>query len=461
LTPSDFGLVAAIAPFTAFAMMMQGLGLQQAIIRQRDMEGDQLRRIFWLTTSISLVFALVIIAGSPALASFYRHPELQLVAVFATLPLVVASVASIPGAVLTRDLRFGTQAVIECSAAIIGLLTSCGLAVLGGRYWSLVGGTLAGNLVTLFGNWVASRFRPGLPSLQLPHRRLLSFGANLSGFTLVNFFARNLDKVLLGRVWGAAELGYYDRGYTLMVFPLQTINGPIAGVMIPLLSRILADKAQLRSVYLRTVGPMVLISLPGMAALTAAADDVIAVLFGAKWAETAAIFAWLGLAGMLQPMGNSTGWLYIVQGRTDAMFRWGLYASATTIGCFLAGLHWGAVGIAAAYALSEWVLRSPVSYWYLGRIGPVQTADFWRLQAPLFLAGAVTWLLHRALIADRLHGLAAIAVTVTLSYALALIAVRVAPGGRERLAESLDLLGHILRLALSGGRLGKTAEAAK
>lgn len=455
LNPTDFGLVAAVAPFTSFAMMMQGLGLQQAVIRQKDMAQEQVRRIFWLTTGISLTFAAVIIVGSPALAAFYRQPELRDLAIVATIPLVLASASSIQGAILQRDLRFGTQALIECSAAVVGLGTACAIALLGGRYWSLVGGTIAGSLVSFTGSSWASGLRPGLPDWRLPQRRLLSFGANLSGFTLVNFFARNLDKILLGRFWGAAELGFYDRGYTLMVFPLQTINGPIAGVMIPLLSRIEADKKQLRAVYLRTVGQMLLIALPGMAALTATADDVIAVLFGAKWAETAAIFAWLGLAGMLQPMGNSTGWLYIVQGRTDAMFRWGIYASVTTILAFLAGLHWGAVGIAAGYTISEWVLRTPVSYWYLGRVGPVRMADFWRIQAPLFLAGAVTWMLHRALIGGvwGLHGLAAIAATVVLSYALALISVRVAPGGRERLAESLDLLGHILRLVLAGGRL--------
>jgi O-antigen/teichoic acid export membrane protein len=453
LSPTDFGLVASVAPFTAFAMMMQGLGLQQAVIRHKDMARDQLHRIFWLTTAISLAFAAVIVLASPALAAFYRQPALRDLAIVATLPLVVTSIGSIPAAILTRDLRFGTQAIIDCASAVLGLATAVAVAFAGGRYWSLPLGTLATSLTGLVGSWRATRFEPGWPLWALPQRELLTFGANLSGFTLVNFFARNLDKVLLGRVWGAAELGFYDRAYTLMMFPLQTINGPVAGVMIPLLSRIEADKPQLRAVYLRTVGQILLISLPGMAALTATADDVITLLFGGKWAETASIFAWLGLAGMLQPMGNSTGWLFIVQGRTDAMFRWGIYASLTTIAAFMVGLHWGAVGIACAYALSEWVLRSPVSYWYLGRIGPVRTSDFWLLQTPLFLAGAVTWLIHRTLLAGSLHGLAAIAVTTALSYALALLAVRVAPGGRERLAESLDLLGQILRLLLAGGRL--------
>ncbi|MBV8914145.1 MAG: hypothetical protein JOZ05_14035, partial [Acetobacteraceae bacterium] len=94
-------------------------------------------------------------------------------------------------------------------------------------------------------------------------------------------------------------------------------------------------------------------------------------------------------------------------------------------------------------------------YWYLGRVGPVRMRDFWLVQAPLFVAGGLTWLVHRALIARawHLHGVAGIAATVTLSYLLALLLVRLAPGGRERLAESLDLMAHVLRLLLAKGRL--------
>ena len=47
----------------------------------------------------------------------------------------------------------------------------------------------------------------------------MSFGANLTGFNLVNFFARNLDNILIGKYSGAIELGFYDRAYKLLLFP--------------------------------------------------------------------------------------------------------------------------------------------------------------------------------------------------------------------------------------------------
>jgi len=448
LDPSDFGLVAAVAPVTAFAAMVQGLGLQQAVIRHHNLPPEQLSRIFWLSVGVSLLCASLVAIAAPGLAAFYQSPQLRLLTVAAAVPLLVASVASLPQAMLSRDLRFGTLAAIDCTGAVLGLVAAVLIGLLGGGYWSLLGGTLAANTVALVGCWRAARWRPGWPARRLPDRALLGFGANLSGFTLVNFFARNLDNVLIGRFAGAAALGFYERAYTLMLFPLQTVNGPISGVMVPLLSRIEADKPQLRAVYLQTVGQIVLLSVPGLAAATAASADVIGFLFGPKWAESAPIFAWLGLAGLVQPLGNSTGWLFIAQGQTGAMFRWGIYAAVTTIVAFAIGLHWGAVGIAAAYAISEYAVRTPVSYWYLGRIGPVRMRDFVVVQAPLLVAAALTILAYHALIAGAwgLHGLPAILTTVAVSYALALAAVRLAPGGRQRLHESLDLLRHVLRM---------------
>ncbi len=447
LQPGDFGLLAALAPLIAFVNLFQGMGMQQAVIQHRDLPPEQLSRIFWLTFAVSLSCALLVAVASPAVAAFYRDPRLRWLTVAASLPLVVAGVTSLPMAMLSRELRFGTVALIETVSMVVGPVAAVIAALLGARYWSLLVSTYASCLLNLALAWMATRWLPERPGLHLPSRSLLTFGANLSGFTIVNFFSRNLDNVLIGRAWGPISLGYYSRGYSLMLLPLQAINGPISSVMVPLMSRIEADKPQLRSVYLRTMNQVLLLAVPGMAAMTLTAADVIGLLFGSKWAAIVPIFAWLGLAGLWQPVGNSTGWLFISQGRTRAMLHWGLYSSATTVLSFFAGLPWGAVGVAAAYTISDYVVRAPVLFWYMGRQGPVRMGDFYSLLAP-FLAGALATLAaHAALVRHgHLHGIYAIAVTVLLSYGLAILAIRLSPGGRARLGDSLDLVRQLTRI---------------
>src|SRR5206468_4050439 len=108
-------------------------------------------------------------------------------------------------------------AIVDSVSAVIGLGSAVVAALLGAGYWSLLVAPLAGGLVSLLGGWVSSRWLPGPPALRLPDRSVLGFGLNLSGFTLVNYLARNLDNVLIGRSWGPVGLGFYDRAYTLLM----------------------------------------------------------------------------------------------------------------------------------------------------------------------------------------------------------------------------------------------------
>src|SRR5262249_26261940 len=69
----------------------------------------------------------------------------------------------------------------------------------------------------------------------------------------------------------------------------------------------------------------------------------------------------------------------------------GLYGSVTTVLSFVAGLPWGAVGVAAAYTITEYVVRVPVIWAYTGRKGPISTSDLFATAVPHGLATLVTW----------------------------------------------------------------------
>jgi hypothetical protein len=66
---------------------------------------------------------------------------------------------------------------------------------------------------------------------------------------------------------------------------------------------------------------------------------------------------------------------------------------ALTVSLFLAALHWGPMGIAAAWSLSYWILLIP-GFWYAGRpIGfgvSALIAAIWRYAVAALLAGLAT-----------------------------------------------------------------------
>ncbi|RWE05214.1 MAG: lipopolysaccharide biosynthesis protein, partial [Mesorhizobium sp.] len=313
-------------------------------------------------------------------------------------------------------------------------------------YWSLVLGPAVAAVVALGAAWLVVRWTPSRPDFRV-ESEILSNGANLTGFNLVNFFSRNLDNILIGKYSGAIELGYYDRAYKLLLFPLQNITQPLTRVMVPLLSRIHEDKVRFRDLYVRTNWMLAAVTMPGIAALTLTSEQVVALLFGPRWTAVAPIFAWLGIASLMQSVSSTTGWIFICQGKTKAMFQWGAYSSLTTVASFVVGLHWGAVGVAAAYAISGYVLRVPVLAVMIHRVGPVTAGDFLIMQGLFIASSLLAWLAYLGLPASLTgqSDLLAVVLALCLDYGLAFVLMAIFPQPRRILLTTLANIARNLR----------------
>ena len=196
---------------------------------------------------------------------------------------------------------------------------------------------------------------------------------------------------MIGRVWGDAALGLYDRAYKLLLFPLLQINAPLARVMLPMLARLRTDGPRYRSAYLQAVNQLLLVTQPGIVFAIATADIFVPILLGNDWRAAAPIFQWLGLAALLQPISVVTNWLFISQGRSGAYALWGAFNAAVCAVAFCVGLPWGPIGVAAAYSISQVLCRSPVVLWMATRTGPVRLQDLCSIGTMHALASAVSF----------------------------------------------------------------------
>jgi O-antigen/teichoic acid export membrane protein len=448
LAPTDFGLVAAVTPVIGFVSMFQDLGYGQAIVQRTEISQEQISSVFWTTAALGVLCAVITILASPAVAWFYHDRRILLITIAASVPLLLGSLMSVPSGLLNRRLNFRGLAVSDTLGAVSGLACATLAAYLGARYWSLIINSAVSSLVIVAGYWMFAAWKPNKPRARFVEREIGEFGANLTGFSFVNYFARNLDNILIGRKEGSVELGYYDRAYKLLYFPIQNINGPLYRVMTPMLSRVQDDPQRFRAMFLRGTGQLTLFTVPAMAALVAAPHDFVLLVFGARWAPVAPIFFYLGINGLLQPLSNATEWIFIALGRTAPMFRVGLATSTITVISFFIGLHFGgAVGLAAAYAVSEFAFKAPIQYAVVHRMGTVSAWDLCWQQIPLLVAAAFSVVTVRLVFQRTLHmhGLALLVVGLVISYAWAITITAIRPGGRAVLQESKDIIGRLLK----------------
>ncbi len=448
LQPSDFGLLAMVAPAYGAVVLVQDLGLSQATVQAPQITAGQLSNLFWTNVAVSIGLAGALAAAAPALARFYGEPRAAgLTEAFAAI-VILSGLAAQPQALLNRQMRFRFIAAIDAGSYLAGFAAAVVTAYALRDYWALFAAPAVGGAVTVAASWAATGWRPGWPRCQQGAGTLLRFGGGVAGADMLDFLVRNLDKLLIGRVWGAVALGAYDRAYKLLLFPLEQVNGPLSRVMLPTLARLAGQPERYRHAYLRTLRQLLLISQPGIVFMIVAADTLVPAVLGEQWRASTPIFLWLGLAALQQPMTSSVGWLLVTQGRTRAMLGWGAFNAVTCAAAFIAGLPWGAVGVAAAYAITDIVPRLPLYWWLATRYGPVRLADLCRAAWPFLVADAVgasvTWgFLHMV----RWPVAAALTTGLVLSYGTAGLVLLAFPDGRAVLRQSLALVRAALQRA--------------
>jgi PST family polysaccharide transporter len=192
-----------------------------------------------------------------------------------------------------------------------------------------------------------------------------------------------------------------------------------------------------------------LVTAPIAAYTVACSDWVVQVLLGAEWSGAAEIFAWLGILAFSQPVASTTGWVFVTQGRAGEQFRAGLMASCLSVISFAAGLPWGGVGVAIAYAVSRVLIRTPLLFWLAGRNGAVPTSDFYLAPAPFVAAslaslGAVVAMRYSFTLEPLMGAAAGLAVAILAS----ILFIAVLPSGRQTIMLCITTVRDAL-----GGRL--------
>jgi PST family polysaccharide transporter len=290
-------------------------------------------------------------------------------------------------------MRFGAIAGMETGADLASFAAAIALAASGWGYWALVVQRLIPPVLLLLASWSLCRWRPARPAGAAGVRSLLGFGAGVTGSQLAITFARSVDQILIGWLWGPAVLGLYERTTRLLLVPINTINAPVYAAAMPALSRLLDEPVRYRSMFGQVMQKLGLLTMPVFALAAVTADWVVEILFGPSWRQAIPLAALFSVSAIFLPVLMASFLLYLTQARTNEMLRATLIDAAVAVAAIVAGLPWGVTGVAASIAMVGLAIRTPLAFWLAARRGPVKVGAVWRAIAPplsIALALAVT-----------------------------------------------------------------------
>lgn len=425
LAPSDFGVLAMSATAATFLGLLKDVGVGQAIIQRTEIAKGQIDALFWLSVLASAASALVLALSAHPVALFYDDTRLQQLMIAIAGLSFIAGLATVPAALLARESRFKALAILDVAATTASVVAGIVAVIILRDYWALYLSTLVLTLISTVGIWAYSGYRPGYPHLDSETRHMARFGLHVSGFNLVNYLSRNADNILIGKFRGGDELGLYDRAYKLLLLPIVQLHNPIGQVIVPLLSRLRFDKERYLSTYNDALSMVMLICQPGIVFAILLSEPLFRVLLGEHWVGAAPIFSWLGVAGLIQVATATAAWLFLSEGRGQEYFRLGVWTALINVTSFVAGLPWGALGIAAAYTLVNCTVVLPLYAISIGRHGPVTTRNLIKTTVPHWIGCAVAATVTRISIISLLDGnsFAGLVTLLALAYASYLLAM--------------------------------------
>lgn len=353
LLPSEYGLLAMATVATNFAFLLRDMGTAAAVVQKENLTEETTSTVFWLNVGMGCLLTLALLIASPFLAKYFRIERLIPVLCLLSIVFPITSASAVHQSLLERRSGFKILARIEIVSSVVGLIVAITLAYLGFGVYSLVWNTLASALCSSVQLWTTSPWRPRKIWHMGEFRSLWHFSGNLTGFNFINYFARNADSMVIGRVLGSVQLAIYAQAYKVMMFPLQSMSYVAGRALFPVMSRQQAEREKMTQLYFRSLQLIATLTAPMMAGLWLLREPFVAIALGKQWGQVPIVLAWLAPVGFLQSLISTTGSVFMATGRTDLMMRLGFLGTILQVGSFLIGVHWGIQGVACCYLIAN------------------------------------------------------------------------------------------------------------
>jgi len=356
LHPADYGLMTMAAFLTAYLQMFSGLGLGAAIVQREAVTDGELQSVFWFSMAVGAGMALVAVALAHPTAWLFDEPRVVPVTQLIGALFVISALATVPTNLLTRNFDLRTIGVINIIAVIISSTASVVMALHGYGVFTLIWANIILNACKALLLFFASSWRPRFHYSHAELRPYLKYGIYVALSGAASRLFQSMDKLVIGKLFGAQQLGLYGNAMTIASMPIDKISPLFQQVTFPLFSRLQGDmQASYRSYldigrhYLLAVTPIYLGAL-------AVAPDLIEVVLGARWAPMTFLFEVFCVVKLLEVLTSYQGVLLNAVGRHRNVF----WFSAVLVVIIPLALLVAARHSFAAVAL-PWIIIYPLS----------------------------------------------------------------------------------------------------
>lgn len=366
LPPEEFGVVAIATVVISFLSIFADIGLTASVIQYKGLKDSDLNILFSISLYLGVALSAFVFIGGSYLSSYYKEPILTSICQFMSINLFFTTLSVVPNAIFYREKMFKQIAVRSFFAQIVGGIIAVLWALRGGGIYALIINPIFSSLLIFIISYrrFPLRFHYRFSLASVAH--IFNYSLFQFLFNIINFFSRNMDTLVIGKVLGPSVLGYYDKAYRLMSLPLQNITQVITPVLHPLLSGHNTEAGYLMRTNETMSKILALIGFPMSIWLYFVSEELILLFFGDQWYAAVPAFKMLSLTVGIQLVLSSSGSFFQTSGDTRSLFVCGLFSAVLNVTAIMVGTFYFHSIYAVAFGLlCAFSINFLQAYWLL------------------------------------------------------------------------------------------------
>lgn len=349
LYPSQFGAFGIATLVLTFTEIITETGINTFLIAEKD-EIDEYIDTSWLVSILrGFIIFLIIFAMSPIISAFFKNNDSRYLLMLISLVPLIRGFINPSVIKFQKHLYFHKEFFYRTSILLVEGLSSIFLILLTRKTESLIYSMLISAAFETAASFFIVNPRPKLNFKLDLLKKVIGYGKWITASTIFNYFYQHGDDITVGRVLGATSLGLYDMAYRISLVPLSDISDVVSKVTFPVYVKISDDHKRLKRAFLKTLGVVILFTLPISIVLFLFPKEIISVIFGERWLPASSALRILGIFGFVRAISSFAQGVFLSLGRQDIftlISLVGLVGLGATIIPFT--IAWGITGAAGS-----------------------------------------------------------------------------------------------------------------
>ena len=376
LEPSVYGTIALVTVFTTILQVFVDSGLGTALIQKKNADDLDFSSVFYFNFGMCIILYLVMFISAPYIARFYNDSSLTSVIRFISLTIVISGVKGIQQAYVSKNMLFKRFFFSTLGGTLISAIIGIIMAYMGFGVWALAVQQLSNTAIDTLILWVTVKWRPSKRFSIERLKSLFSFGGKLLCSSLLDTLYNNVRSLIIGKMYSASDLAYYNQGEKFPKFIVSNVNTSIDSVLLPTMSSAQDDRNRVKNMTRRAIKTSTYVMAPLMMGLAFCAEPVIKIILTDKWLLCIPFLRIFCITYMFYPVHTANLNAINALGRSDLFLKLEIAKKIVGITLLFSTIWFGVMAMAYSLLVScvlnqiinSWPNKKLLNYGYLEQL---------------------------------------------------------------------------------------------